>query len=286
MANIRVAKSQEPLIASEHERARLKEQRKEEQRKRQGDSLEEARLYIIQDNPTQAVEVAFRTLQSSATVFGENSIELMPIYFLLADANLKLGRQKKAEEFLVSAKWNLLKHQPSSTEAAAEGGSEGAVPQTVLSNLQSRLHKSFGTLFTELGRYDEALKEITENIYLESLAKGPEHYSLCKSYFIIGRIFQLKERMLQAEACFMQVPMIWRKYLDAPEELSRINVVEMEESKSDFQHILEFQTAQNNGEETEETIFVSKVFSDLEDAIIAKRDKRRLSEDYEGSDIL
>jgi hypothetical protein len=94
----------------------------------------------------------------------------------------------------------------------------------------------------------------------------------------------LKERALEAEACYMQVPSIWRKYLDAPDELARINVVEMEESKSDFQHILEFQTAQNNGEETDETIFVSKAYSDLEDAIIAKRDKPRLSDDYEDSE--
>ena len=211
----------------------------------------------------------------------------MPIYFLLADANLKLGRQKKAEEFLVSAKWNLLKHQPSSTEAAAEGGSEGSVPQSVLSNLQSRLHKSFGTLFTELGRYDEALKEITENIYLESVAKGPEHYSLCKSYFIMGKIFELQGKLMETEACYMQVPIIWRKYLDAPEELSKINGVEMEESKSDFQHILEFVTRRNDGEENDETIFISKAYSDLEDAITAKREKRKFrdEDEYEGSEV-
>lgn len=44
-------------------------------------------------------------------VFGENSIELLPAYFVLAEANICMGgsRLKKAEEFLIAAYWNLLK---------------------------------------------------------------------------------------------------------------------------------------------------------------------------------
>lgn len=41
----------------------------------------------------------------------ENSIELLPAYFILAEANIGMGgpRLKKAEEFLIAAHWNLLK---------------------------------------------------------------------------------------------------------------------------------------------------------------------------------
>jgi hypothetical protein len=44
-------------------------------------------------------------------IFGENSIELLPAYFVLAEANISMGgsRLKKAEEFLIAAYWNLLK---------------------------------------------------------------------------------------------------------------------------------------------------------------------------------
>ena len=46
-------------------------------------------------------------------IFYENSLELLPAYFILAEANIGLGgpRLKKAEEFLIAAYWNLLKSQ-------------------------------------------------------------------------------------------------------------------------------------------------------------------------------
>jgi hypothetical protein len=44
-------------------------------------------------------------------VFTDGSVELLPAYFVLAEANICLGgnRLKKAEEFLIAAYWNLLK---------------------------------------------------------------------------------------------------------------------------------------------------------------------------------
>ena len=43
-------------------------------------------------------------------VFLEDSIELLPAYFVMAEANICLGgtRLKKAEEFLIAGFWNLL----------------------------------------------------------------------------------------------------------------------------------------------------------------------------------
>ena len=47
----------------------------------------------------------------NSRIFHQNSIELLPAYFILAEANIGLGgaRLKKAEEFLIAAQWNLLK---------------------------------------------------------------------------------------------------------------------------------------------------------------------------------
>jgi hypothetical protein len=55
-------------------------------------------------------------------VFMEDSIELLPAYFVLAEANICLGgtKLKKAEEFLIAAYWNLLKH---TSEENEKGGS-------------------------------------------------------------------------------------------------------------------------------------------------------------------
>lgn len=53
-------------------------------------------------------------------VFGENSIELLPAYFVLAEANICWGgsKLKKAEEFLIAAYWNLLKFNSDDNEKA------------------------------------------------------------------------------------------------------------------------------------------------------------------------
>lgn len=54
-------------------------------------------------------------------IFMEDSIELLPAYFVLAEANIVNvpPRLKKAEEFLIAAYWNLLKHK-------SEDGDKGA----------------------------------------------------------------------------------------------------------------------------------------------------------------
>ena len=48
-------------------------------------------------------------------------MELLPAYFILAEANICVGgiKLKKAEEFLIAAYWNLLKHQ---NDKAANSG--------------------------------------------------------------------------------------------------------------------------------------------------------------------
>ena len=57
-------------------------------------------------------------------VFGENSIELLPAYFVLAEANICMGttRLKKAEEFLIAAYWNLLKFTSDDSEKGSGSG--------------------------------------------------------------------------------------------------------------------------------------------------------------------
>jgi hypothetical protein len=55
-------------------------------------------------------------------IFGENSIELLPAYFVLAEANICMGssRLKKAEEFLIAAYWNLLKYTSDENEKGGD----------------------------------------------------------------------------------------------------------------------------------------------------------------------
>ncbi len=84
-------------------------------------------------------------------VFGENSIELLPAYFVLAEANICMGssRLKKAEEFLIAAYWNLLKFTSDENEKGAGGSSQDDAPlsKEELQSYRASLHKTFGRLF-------------------------------------------------------------------------------------------------------------------------------------------
>ena len=62
-------------------------------------------------------------------VFVEDSIELLPAYFVLAEANIQMGgaRLKKAEEFLIAAYWNLLKYKSDADENSGQNAEDSLV---------------------------------------------------------------------------------------------------------------------------------------------------------------
>jgi hypothetical protein len=104
-------------------------------------------------------------------VFLEDSIELLPAYFVLAEANICLGgtRLKKAEEFLIAAYWNLLKF--TSEENEKGGGSDDAlVTPKEIEQYRACLHKTFGRLFLAQSKaetHQKALEELSQGIFLE-----------------------------------------------------------------------------------------------------------------------
>jgi hypothetical protein len=96
------------------------------------------------------------TLMIKDKVFGENSIELLPAYFVLADANIHMSHQpgqsnrlKKAEEFLIAAYWNLLKYTSDENDKGGEGkGQEDClVTKEEIERYRAILNKTFGKLF-------------------------------------------------------------------------------------------------------------------------------------------
>ncbi len=62
-------------------------------------------------------------------IFMEDSIELLPAYFVLAEASICLGgpRLKKAEEFLIAAYWNLLKYKSDENEKSGANADDSLV---------------------------------------------------------------------------------------------------------------------------------------------------------------
>jgi hypothetical protein len=84
-------------------------------------------------------------------IFNEKSIELLPAYFILAEANIGMGgaKLKKAEEFLIAANWNLLKSGPSGAGDDSRGGgdAETLVTREELERYTASLNITFGRLF-------------------------------------------------------------------------------------------------------------------------------------------
>ena len=76
-------------------------------------TVDEAKRMCINDEFERANRHVYdkMTEMINSKIFYQNSIELLPAYFILAEANIGLGgaRLKKAEEFLIAAYWNLLK---------------------------------------------------------------------------------------------------------------------------------------------------------------------------------
>lgn len=116
-------------------------------------AVETAKKYIIHGRVEEANRKVYdkMTEKIKEKVFGENSIELLPAYFVLAEANICMGgnRLKKAEEFLIAAYWNLLKF--TSDENEKGGGSsqqdDALVTKEELESYKASLHKTFGRLF-------------------------------------------------------------------------------------------------------------------------------------------
>lgn len=111
------------------------------------------------------------TLTIKNGVFNDNSIELLPAYFVLAEANICLGgnRLKKAEEFLIAAFWNHLKFTSEENDKGS-GAEDALVTPKEIKQYRANLHKSFGRLFlaqNKIETHEKAIDELSNGIYLE-----------------------------------------------------------------------------------------------------------------------
>jgi hypothetical protein len=129
--------------------------------------------------------------------FEEGSIELLPAFFALATANICIGgsRLKKAENFLVSAFWNLLK---STSDEQETRNDDSDVSKAEINRFKAGLHKTFGRFFlakNEPEAFNNALEHLTKGIDLECHEFGPESYRMCSSYFYMGELFKKENEL-------------------------------------------------------------------------------------------
>ena len=147
------------------EREKKKHFVKEEKLRMLDEGVRTAKTLIIRNNAEDANRHMFDLLQQVRGDFDEAAVELLPAYFIMAEANVIMGgdRLKKAEQLLIAAYWNLLKHTSDDNKAAGEDSAN----DKEISRYRANLHKTFGRLFTAQDRLKDAIKEISQGIYLE-----------------------------------------------------------------------------------------------------------------------
>ena len=139
-------------------------------------AIEQAKAFIIKDQYEEANKCVYDTMSLTIKqkIFNQKSIELLPAYFILAEANIGMGgaKLKKAEEFLIAANWNLLK---SGNSGAGDDGRAGGAEDTIvtkeeLEKYTAALNITFGRLFMAQNRpnaHEKALEKLTRGIYQE-----------------------------------------------------------------------------------------------------------------------
>ena len=136
-------------------------------------AIAEAKRFIVNDQYEEANKIVYDTMNLTIKqkIFNEKSIELLPAYFILAEANIGMGgaKLKKAEEFLIAANWNLLKSgQSGPGDDGRAGGDETLVTREELDSYNAALNITFGRLFMAQNRpnaHEKALEKLTAGIY-------------------------------------------------------------------------------------------------------------------------
>ncbi|CAM9542028.1 unnamed protein product [Hapterophycus canaliculatus] len=184
-----------PIIGSEEERARREYTVQMSKRALIDLCQQEASKFLVQGRYDLAVPGAIQALAFATEIFGEGSIEMVPPYLLLSEANLGLGLLPSAEVFLSMANWSILK-TPQCSNA-----------------VRSQLHRNFGKLHTAQNKLDEALNDLSKDVYCSSLEVGPEHIDTSAGYFLIANIFYAQRKVENSLAFYDKVVDIWYKFL-------------------------------------------------------------------------
>lgn len=59
----------------------------------------------------------------------------------------------------------------------------------------AQLHRNFGKLHTAQNKLDEALDDLSKDVYCSSLEVGPEHIDTSAGYFLIANIFYAQRKV-------------------------------------------------------------------------------------------
>lgn len=107
-----------------------------------------AQRYLFEGNYEQAVPGAMTSLKFAIELHGLNSVELVPSYLILGEANQGLGKFTQAQEYLSQAEWTVEKN-----------------PDCPLP-IVSKLHRNIAMLQMAKNEFEEALRNLANDVSL------------------------------------------------------------------------------------------------------------------------
>ena len=161
------------IIGSEAERKRREEQLQEEKIADLTFKKSEAEACLSQGLFGEAIPGAQEALQLSIDLYGKESIDVVPCYLLLAEANLGLQQLGQAEWYLSQANWAVVKTPDCSF------------------HIRSIVHRCFGKLYAQQGRTDEALTHLASNVYYCARESGAKSIDCADGYFLLAQVFYM-----------------------------------------------------------------------------------------------
>ncbi|XP_056240123.1 zinc finger MYND domain-containing protein 12 [Seriola aureovittata] len=143
----------------------------------------------------EALPAAQFCLCCSMDVHGPSTVELVPSYLLLAEANMGLGNITLVTELLSQAEWAVLK-SPECGHA-----------------VHHRLHRSLGRLHTVTGNLEAALLNFANDIHFASEEYGLHSTVTCNGYFLMANVFAKQGKMPIARSLYSEVANTWHCHL-------------------------------------------------------------------------
>eukprot|EP00948_MAST-09A_sp_MAST-9A-sp1_P002661 g2661.t1 len=157
---------------------------------------EEARKNLIHGEYELSVPGANQGLKLAKEVYGEQTINVVPSYLLIAEAKFGLKEYSEAEQYLKMANWIVSKNN-----------------EDCSNSIRSQLHRNFGKLYSEKLKIDDALHQLALSIYYASLDVGPEHVLTASGYYHMADLFLRRNKIENALAFYDKVVELWYKFL-------------------------------------------------------------------------
>ncbi|XP_068096647.1 zinc finger MYND domain-containing protein 12 [Hyperolius riggenbachi] len=186
-----------PFLASAEDRAHSAEQLSQRKRQLIDVTSKEAQRLLYEGRHVEVIPAATHALTFTIDVYGLTSVELVPVYLILAEANIGLGNLTQAEEYLSHAYWTVLKTLDCSNL------------------IRSKLHRNLGLLYSTKGEFEESLRHLSNDIYYASTVSGPSDISTSGGYFHMANVFFRQNKMDIADSLYSEVADIWHSHLSS-----------------------------------------------------------------------